>query len=250
MIITRLRGGLGNQMFQYAAGRAAALRKNASFAINTTWFDSPGAQNPKRAYDLGIFAIEPRIASRRQIFLSKITGGYMDGFWQDEKYFRDAEAAIRRDFRFRDPIPAASAALLGSIQSGESVCINVRRDDFIKDGKFVGVSYYERGVREILKTKPDASFFVFSDDMEWCRANLGFIPRVTFVGHEHAGSKFGAYLQLMTFCKHFIIPNSTFGWWAAWLSHNPGKIVIVPTEWSQGGGVSTNDIIPAGWTRI
>jgi hypothetical protein len=102
----------------------------------------------------------------------------------------------------------------------------------------------------MLKAKPNAAFFVFSDDMEWCRANLDFIPKATFVGHEHAGPKFGTYLQLMTSCKHFIIPNSTFGWWAAWLSDNSQKVVIVPQEWSQGGGATTNDIIPAGWIKL
>jgi hypothetical protein len=250
MIITRLRGGLGNQMFQYAAGRAAALQKNTALFVDTTWFSSAGALNPRREYDLGIFTAEPHIASRWQIFVSKLTGTYLDGFWQDENYFRSIEKTVREDFTFRNPIPAQSAALFASITAAESVCINVRRDDFIKDGKFVGVSYYERGVEEILKTKPAAAFFVFSDDIEWCRTNLGFIPRATFVGHEHAGPKFRAYLQLMTACKHFIIPNSTFGWWAAWLSPHPDKTIIVPKEWSQGGGISTNDIIPAGWIKL
>jgi hypothetical protein len=115
MIITRLRGGLGNQMFQYAAGKAAASRKKTSLLIDATWFDSPGALNPKREYDLGIFMIEPRIASRWQILLAKATGSYLDGFWQDERYFSGIAETIRQDFAFRDPIPAASSPLSDAI---------------------------------------------------------------------------------------------------------------------------------------
>jgi len=251
MIITRLRGGLGNQMFQYAYGRAEALRRGIALHLDTTWFSSPGALNPRRTYDLGMFRTQPKIASRLGIVWAKLTGHYLDGFWQSESYFSDVADLIRADFTFTDPIGPTSSALANEIRNSASVCINVRRDDFIKDGKFVGAQYYIDAAERMKSLVPNCRFFIFSDDMEWCREHLSILsPAPTFVGHEHAGEKFGTYLQLMTLCKHFIIPNSTFGWWAAWLATNPSKHIIAPKIWSQGGGTATEGVVPESWIRM
>jgi hypothetical protein len=70
------------------------------------------------------------------------------------------------------------------------------------------------------------------------------------VDHTYKGNKFEIYLELMKSCKHFIIPNSTFAWWAAWLSDNKNKIVVCPQKWFTESKINTNDLIPSNWIRI
>ena len=92
--------------------------------------------------------------------------------------------------------------------------------------------------------------FMFSDDLTWCRDNFGQMGQVTVVGHEHAGPRFSHYLWLMTLCRQFVIPNSTFAWWAAWLASNESKIVVCPNHWFADPDINTSDLIPLEWIRI
>ena len=94
---------------------------------------------------------------------------------------------------------------------------------------------------------------MFSDDIEWCKEHFKVDETIHFVTHqEYKGDRFSAYLQLMTCCKHFIIPNSTFGWWAAWLASNENKIVITPELWflDQTLQSQTHDLRPKDWITI
>ena len=109
---------------------------------------------------------------------------------------------------------------------------------------------YKNGEKIISGKINNPVFFVFSDDIEWCCNNLIFEKETVFVGHEYAGQKFCTYLNLMSQCKHFIIANSSFSWWAAWLNNNPDKIVIAPDEWFNKGPKDTQDLIPGGWIKI
>ncbi len=116
----------------------------------------------------------------------------------------------------------------------DSICLNVRRADYvdlpasINTHGFIGREYYERGINLIAPNLKNPHIFITSDDIEWCRANLQFDYPSTLLGHEHKGLKFGNYLTLMSRCKHFLIPNSSFAWWAAWLSSSPEKLSFVP----------------------
>ncbi|MEM6699098.1 MAG: alpha-1,2-fucosyltransferase, partial [Bacteroidota bacterium] len=94
-------------------------------------------------------------------------------------------------------------------------------------------------------------FYVFSDDMEWCEQHINIEGhQVTYVQHSMKGKKFGNYLQLMKNCKHFIIPNSSFAWWATWLNENPQKIVIAPKMWFTDPKYDTTDLVPSDWVRM
>ena len=111
--------------------------------------------------------------------------------------------------------------------------------------------YFSKAIKIMGEMLTTTHFFVFSDDIEWCKKNIRSASPITFVDYDHKGAKFGNYLHLMTLCKHFIIPNSTFGWWAAWLSTaDSNKKVIAPKQWFADSKVDTRDVIPSSWTRI
>lgn len=298
MIIVQLRGGLGNQMFQYAFGKSLSHITQSPLSLDLTKLLYRNG-DPKalfRNYDLDIFTlkapftalsvIEKNIPHKKilsELFLRsskfirsikkrlglanifieeglefinihnvKPASGdiYAIGFWQNESYFKDIEDDLKKDFTFRLSILGESQELLKQIEETDSVCLNVRRTDYITDDKFIGIKFYKKATERILTQKPNAKFFIFSDDIEWCEKHLDFIERATFVSHAHAGVKFGNYLHLMSKCHHFIIPNSTFAWWAAWLGNRPDKIVICPRNWFLGGTLSTIQIIPKEWQTL
>lgn len=182
---------------------------------------------------------------------------YLAGTWQSYKYFQAIEAEIRKDFSFRWPLSEASAALLQQIRQTNAVCLNVRRTDYVNVASTanimapVSIDYYKRALQQMQELRGDFSVFVFSDDIEWCRTNLSFITQpVTFVGHEYAGKKFSDYLQLMIGCHHYIIPNSTFAWWGAWLNADRSKTVIAPQQWFNDRSMNAGDLIPEAWIKL
>ncbi len=183
---------------------------------------------------------------------------FLQGFWQSYRYFAPIEAIIRQDFTFKTPLLGASAQLADAIRQSQSICLNVRRADFVDNIKsasfhgFVGADYYTRAVAHLHAQLGHAAIFVFSDDVAWCEANLRFPLRTTFVDHTHKGPKFGNYLQLMTLCQHFVIPNSTFGWWAAWLANQSSGHVIVPRQWYADpvANADTVGLLPEHWQRV
>ena len=114
----------------------------------------------------------------------------------------------------------------------------------------MGINYYLNSLN-YLKSITNSNFkiFVFSDDIKWCENNLKFEFETEFVNHTYKGYKFSSYLYLMQTCKYFIIPNSSFAWWAAYLSNYTDKIVIAPKNWFNND-IDTSDLIPNSWVRI
>jgi hypothetical protein len=289
MIITQLNGGLGNQMFQYAFGRRLAHRHQTELKLDVRIYSDPVANVPVRTYDLGIFNIIERIASDDEInrfatrsrnrFLDRVLNRvlglkpshirephyhfsqaamdapdnvYVSGYWQSERYFRDVEPLLHDEFTFRDPMSPNAEPIYNKIRESESVCVHVRRGDFLTNpfNGLYGQEYYSAGAEIIARTNRDLSFFVFSDDTEWCRANLRFDGETTFVDDDFGPMKFRDDLRLMSRCKHFIIANSSFSWWAVWLNRNPERVVVAPTEWVTDKSLDTRDLYPADWIRI
>jgi hypothetical protein len=277
-VIVRLRGGLGNQMFQYALGVAVAEAHQRNLYLDDLALraDPPGAT--PRTYALGAFSITPRLASQvpsgeldRLPLTAQVAEGspcfhpevlalnpfpyvYLRGFWQSQDYFRAVEPLLREHFRFRRP-PRRSAVADAIAESRASVGVHIRRQDYLTPaGKhlgFVGVEYYTRALEAMRGRAHEARFFVFSDDIEWCRDNIGLDAPHVFVTASDAGEDAAAAdLQLMTMCRHFVIANSSFSWWAAWLSLHPGKIVIAPERWFDDPRLDARDVVPAGWLRL
>jgi hypothetical protein len=178
------------------------------------------------------------------------------GAWQSEKYFKPVEAEIRRQFTFRKELIGKAANLADEILNCTSLCINVRRGDYVTSPVYsqmlgtMPLEYFTKALEYIRSQTRIDRIYIFSDDMAWCKEFLQFPELVTFVEHDLAGPKFSTYLNLMTLCTHFIIPNSSFGWWGAWLGKRPSKIVVAPLHWFKDTEQDSSDLVPDNWKRI
>jgi hypothetical protein len=297
MIIVNLKGGLGNQMFQYATGFALAKRKKVNLFFDTRFIEEYKIKRPRgyvlRDIDLDIFSLKLQICSRKDLFKFcqffsnykirnlvsfffdrinflvlrerkrifderflnlKEKRWYLDGYWQSEKYFKDYRKEILSIFNFKKLENLdINKKFIKNITSKKSVCVNVRRKDFIKhlEHDVVNIEYYKKAIKTY-KSLIGRNFdiYVFSDDLVWCKKNFLFFNKVNYVEHDLAGRKFFNYLYLMTKFKYFIIPNSTFAWWAAWLSKERDKKIIAPKKWSGLLDESQVDIVPHSWIKI
>lgn len=180
------------------------------------------------------------------------------GAFQSEEYFKFFENSIKKIYSFKQPVLEISAVLSTKLKSENSVAVHIRRGDYVKSplySKTIGalpISYYLKAIETINELLQKPVFYIFSDDLKWCKDNLSNIDYTFyFVGDEHAGPYASNYLQLMTICRHYIISNSTFSWWGAWLSENTSdKIVIAPERWFLDESLDSKDIVPDSWIRL
>lgn len=177
---------------------------------------------------------------------------YLEGMWQSEKYFSNVESIIREDFSLDFALSSEAVKMADKIESSMSICLHLRRGDFVANPVHgtCSLRYYYRAIEYIANKVKDPHFYIFSDDIKWCKENLQINHPSTLMMHDFAGEKFKYDLKLMISCKHLIISNSTFGWWAAWLNPNPDKILIAPKQWFQNPEVDTSDLIPEAWIRL
>lgn len=295
MIITKLIGGLGNQMFQYATGRRAAYINKAELKLDISWFkNSEGAIkrdclintfnikgvfateeeiNKLKSEDQGLFTLLYRrflrftkpyhkqsyILQRFFHFDPNILyvqdNTYLQGHWVSEKYFKDIENIIRKEFTFKDKPDATNKKMINKINNCNSVSIHIRRGDYIFDKKtnkrfgVCDIRYYFKAVYLIAKEIKDPHFFIFSDDPLWAKQNLHLKFPCVYVDHN-TGKKAYEDMRLMSYCQHNIIANSSFSWWGAWLNQNRNKIVIAPKKWFRDKSINTKDLIPQSWVKI
>lgn len=180
---------------------------------------------------------------------------YLSGFWQSDKYFKDIEDTVRKDLTIKIPQTGKNKELAETISSCQSVSIHIRRSDYLTDPavyKKHGVcdlDYYFNCIKLINKEIKNPIFFIFSDDCKWVQDNFrtGF-PTIV-ISHNNSENAFED-LRLMSQCKHNIIANSSFSWWAAWLNSNKNKIVFTPKIWFRNMKLNDKDLIPDGWYRI
>jgi hypothetical protein len=191
---------------------------------------------------------------------------YLSGYFQSEKYFGTIQDKIRQWYTPSKPLDDKNAALLAEMKTKESVSLHVRRGDYTAASfnSFFGTlpdDYYQRAVAHINQQIKAPAFYIFSDDIAWCKANLKVGDSPVFVDHNRGDDSFKDVL-MMSGCKHNIIANSSFSWWGAWLNADPSKTVIAPTKWfnqsyyTGKGNVyptryyNTSDLIPPGWLRL
>ncbi len=176
---------------------------------------------------------------------------YLDGIWSSENYFKDVENTIRQDLHIAPPQDLVNQGIAERVGSCNSVCVHVRWfEDIVKKNKSVNLprTYYLAAIKEMMDKIQNPHFFIFSDKPDEARQVLGLPDSlVTMVNNNHGDTNAYADLWLMTQCKHFVIANSTFSWWGAWLSANPYKTVIAPRI---GFGIGSVAAIPSEWMKI
>ena len=309
MIIIKYRGGLGNQMFQYAFHLAMQkhypetevvadlshyemncehngfelekvfgiqvktlpgkeLKKYSPYYVPTAIYEKlPAglrnliANNLQHKYyrwkcqkgRLNYYkqqyhnTFEPRVFS-----LDPAKTWYVDGLWQDFRYFKDLEEEIEKQFRFRNEERYAEGdmELIRQIRESESVGIHVRRGDFV-NSKFdiCNTDYYKKAVEEIRKRANEPlTYFFFTDDSDYVNEYFKDMPDKRIISHGVANSIVD--MEFLSLCHNAIISNSTFALWAAWLSRKQLKHVVAPKYSIINKGKNFDLIVPENWTQI
>jgi len=290
MIIVRLKGGLGNQLFQYALGRHLAVKRQTDLILDSTSFQ----KDQLRTYRLNSFQIkakpsnrfwfftDSRIGRRLNPLLEKVRAlisqsitvveeksfefdprildapnfAYLNGYWQSEQYFSSIQVQLREDLQLTQALSHKQQVLADQITGNPfAVSLHVRRGDYVAD--------------------PTTTAFHGLCPLEWYDQATSFIlakePHAQFYvfSDDYKWVKDNLKLaapmnfieaspdgqeaidmHLMSLCKHNIIANSSFSWWGAWLNNNPQKIVIAPRRWFTSDHQNTVDLIPAQWIRL
>lgn len=268
MIITKLQGGLANQIFQWAYGKFLSDHNKTPLYLDVSFYLNQFGVT-KREFSLNKFpnldynilpndrninnwSIEPGktkiIGITDNHNYSKLdyqpdAHYYLNGYWQSEKYFKGIENIIRENLK---PSEEKLKELKDKYDTNNSVSIHIRRTDYVTSNGYHPVQpieYYQKGLDLI---KDYDRVLVFSDDIEWCKNNLDFKNMVFVEGNDDVED-----LWLMSLCGHNIIANSSFSWWGAWLNENKNKKIITPEKWF-GDKSNTNysDIIPENWIKI
>ncbi|MCB0764671.1 MAG: alpha-1,2-fucosyltransferase [Flavobacteriales bacterium] len=293
LVITRLMGGLGNQMFQYAAGYALSRRWNVPLFVDPGFLDArpPGMNWTPRELELDVlkaplsFPTDQQVRSYRReldvravrvahryfprVFRSRcfVERGpgfdpaflrikppiYLEGFWQNEAYFRGVANELRACFEPKGSPTASVRRTLEDIRTLRSASVHVRRGDYVLNAEasaFHGTcspAYYQDASRWLVREHGVEHFHVFSDDPDWARKNLSLGRPTTFVD-PGIGKDAHWDMYLMAHCTHHIIANSSFSWWGAWLDPHPDKVVVAPNIWYQGNATPSSHFIPSSWT--
>ncbi len=298
-MIVELSGGLGNQMFEYAAARYVQLQNGDQMRFNLYPFE----KDPQRNYSLGHFALDKDVSklpenegklrwgwseflchfynrlgmtrgeesfrklSRRKLLLtfdvyryypidSTRTGYYWKGNFQSEKYFPKMKDRLRQDFTIQDQPSESCLKILNDMKKSNSVCVHIRRGDYVTnpvDHKILdicGETYYQKAMGYLNQKLDNPIFYIFSnseEDLNWIKEHYNLTGKVVYVNLKQPD-----YMELMTManCKHFIISNSTFSWWAQYLAQDEGKIVVAPSVWYNGDAQDAADIYQSNWHLI
>lgn len=297
MVIVRISGGLGNQMFQYAAGLACAVRNKCALKVElSAYARPPRGQEAARKFELPIFLGEVPVATPAELAtierfnqrtsyqaynrarkllgllpaytycqervpmhfdptILTSTGKllYVDGDWQNERYFADIAATLRQRFVPQDlAADGRNYALSQQMQQQASVSLHVRRGDYLHNEvhKPSPLAYYQAAIERVTAQVADPHFYVFSDDIAWARQNLRFgAAASSFIDHN-TGANSHKDLFLMSRCQHHVVANSSFSWWGAWLNPSAHKLVVAPREWLAFLSVQATDVVPASWVII
>lgn len=275
-----LSGGLGNQMFEYACARSQQLDYGGEIVINTSLYESDRYGRQFSLERLNISQSIKVINKKRPIV--RLLGGLGDkfpivvydfcslfgyyiwrkryfhsincnnnknvlyGYFQTHQFFEKHDETIKRELKIKEKERAINTEVLKEIFNSNSVCVHVRRGDYVAEKLITcDILYYQRAIEIIQRRITNPKFFVFSDDIEWVMNNL-VIENAVYVDNDNQDYE---ELQLMYSCKHFIICNSSFSWWAQYLSESKEKVVVAPSTWVPGE-TTQNDIFQDDWIML
>lgn len=265
MVIVRFKGGLGNQLFQYGLYKNLELLGKDVRADISDYEENRDSRNfllrdigmklvyanandiekyrgrlnsiieiVRRKYGLrkSYFGEKEDIFDKKIFLLDDI---YLDGFWQNELYFKEIESEIREELinLLYQNDNVKKTDLKNKIENENSIAVHIRRGDYIKKNSIytnLGESdYYDKAIEYIRNKVENPVFYLFSDDTEWIKEK--YRGKEFVIVEDYEGKSEQEDLILMSKCKHNIIANSSYSWWAAWINCNNKKIVIAPKEW-------------------
>ena len=294
-LIVRLKGGLGNQLFTYAVAKTLALRNHAELVIDDkTCFEKDITY--QRTYQLMNFNVEARLARPAErlepfktirdkwlVFISKRTAFnkrkfvfqqqtsydkrlnnltfsgtlFFEGYWQSERYFKDAEAVLRQQLSLKNKLDPTNEKVLQHIKQSNSVALHLRwfDDPGTDHSNNVGIQYYTKALDLIRAEIQNPHFFIFSDKPEAAAKVLSLnSDECTVVDHNSTDDEAHKDLWLMSNCSSIIMANSSFSWWAAWLNEPDKKLVICPEqEINHPGRITSWNFegqLPERWIKI
>ncbi len=260
MIASQLNGGLGNQLFQYAIARALASRQGELPYLDLSLLLQPDST---RDFSLDGFKINAvanrqhlsrwwfhRVTKKKLAFLMEdpsmenmfpADNIFLQGYWQNRFYFDHIRELLLKEIV---PVTVIESVLLSQVQGSSSIAIHIRRGDYINNNlhQVCTEKYFLDAIRHLKGEIKDPCFFVFSDDIEYCRSFLAEHPDIIFVEEESAVAAF----WLMKSCKHFILSNSSFSWWAQYLNTN-NKIVVAPPQWFNDPKITQSGLYYDSW---
>jgi len=288
MIFVKIYGGLGNQLFQYAAARSLAYSRGDEVVIDSRWYLVKYRGITSRDYILPQFSISSRKAKGLEIgmtFLHSLRFSsllsipwlgvrhfkeknfdfdpdfftikgkvYIDGYWQSYRYFEQIRDILLDEITPVNVFDVTYDSVYKEILSSNSVSVHIRRGDYVSNkaaANFHGLcpeSYYINAIEKINSLVNNAFFYIFTDDVDWVSSNMKLPDTHCFVSKKDYSNPVFE-LFLMSNCKHNIIANSSFSWWGAWLNKHPEKNVIAPVNWFKSGQ-ETLDLIPSEWIRM
>lgn len=190
-----------------------------------------------------------------EAFLSYHRSGdlYLDGHWQSQGYFSQIAHLLTKEFTTKANLSRSASGYLQQIRSVNSVSLHIRRGDYVNNARahaLHGVlppTYYKKATATIIGFLADPTFFIFSDDIPWSRANMSLPGQTVFIEYTKHPTE---DLELMKHCKHNIVANSSFSWWGAWLNPNRSKIVTAPRYWFKQPKRSSHRIVPPQWITL
>lgn len=276
MIITKISDGFGNQLFMYACGYAASRRLSTKLALDLTYLSTNNLRNYELdklniVYDK-IFTVDNiryplNIAVRKilhliircqyNLFREKDTykfderisnigeNSYLFGYWQTEKYFKDYREDILKIFTPNYELSQTCKLLVEKVKNSNSVAVHVRRGDYVKLGICLNLLYYKNAFAVLNKKFRNLTYFIFSDNVEYAKQMFKDMDgNFEYVENASSNTTLDDFF-IMKECKHIIMANSSYSWWAAWLNANPNKIVIYPKDKQ-----SITDFYPKEWIMV
>lgn len=286
MIIVKIVGGLGNQMFCYAYAKSLE-QKGHEVKIDISAFETyklhGGYQLDKYNIDLNSSTKEenskfytnsliyrvmrklnignPKIIKEKSLLfdyklLNIEDGCYLDGYFQCEKYFKDIREIILKQFTINQDISNYTKEIKNKIQNFQNSCsLHIRRGDFVNSTNInihgaCDIEYYKKAMKYLEEKVVNINYFIFSDDIEWVKENLAIQNAIYIDSKEKRIPHEDIYL--MSLCKNNIIANSSFSWWGAWLNQNEKKMVIAPKRWFADDKLESQskDIVCESWVRV
>lgn len=278
MIRVILQGRTGNNLFQYAAGRALAHRHHTELILDGAWADAHHARQFEHLLRLPIaaryerrltllkragsklFKRGPAQTHRGPVLIdtpgappadlgSSPDGTLLVGFFQSARHFAGIEDDLRRELDLTQlAIPPAALRFEESLRATLTVSIHVRRGDYLHIGstQCLGEGYHDRAIHWFRNQFENLRFCVFSDDIPWCRSRFQG-SEFLFSDFPEAASDPFLDMRLMAACHHHIIVNSSYSWWGAWLERANGT-TLAPARWMTG--LTSESIIPHNWKVI